>query len=166
MIKIPNSKCIAKSNAHHLISPKKTQKEWSQNDSSCAPLGSTFHCAKGNIKVHMYVLSSQFQGCWISRIYYLCWLWLHLQNQKWCYTQINEEHGLSTASKNHIKFSKSFIGYTEISLMAELGGYMAWVFCWGFHWWISVQLWITLLIISIVMPNVAENKWLLHYLST
>ena len=26
--------------------------------------------------------------------------------------------------KNHIKFSKSFIGYTEISLMAELGGYM------------------------------------------
>ena len=112
------------SNAHHLISPKKTQKEWSQNDSSCAPLGSTFHCAKGNIKVHMYVLSSQFQGCWISRIYYLCWLWLHLQNQKWCYTQINEEHGLSTASKNHIKFSKSFIGYTEISLMAELGGYM------------------------------------------
>ena len=26
--------------------------------------------------------------------------------------------------KNHIKVSKSFIGYTEISLMAELGGYI------------------------------------------
>ena len=26
--------------------------------------------------------------------------------------------------KNHIKVSKSIIGYTEISLMAELGGYI------------------------------------------
>ena len=31
---------------------------------------------------------------------------------------------INIRSKNHIKFSKSFIGYTEISLMAELGGYI------------------------------------------